>query len=59
MKSVDFEVWLLQPLSAGEFLCYRVYLCPEMLQGEGSALVGFNDNQQTLCFFPFMFWISV
>lgn len=26
-KSVDFEIWLLQPLSAQEFLCYRATGC--------------------------------
>lgn len=59
MKPADFDIWLLQPLSALEFLCYRVYLYPEMLQGEGSDPVGCNKNQHTLCFFPFIFRIPV
>lgn len=43
----------------GNFCATQLSLSPEMLQGEGSDPVGCNNNQQTLCFFPCIFWISV
>lgn len=63
MKSVDFDIWLLQPLSAGEFLCYTATGCPCALRccrvRAPQILWGIRTTSVLYAFFPFIFWLSV
>lgn len=63
MKSVDFDIWLLQPLSAGEFLCYTATGCPCALRccrvRAPQILWDVRTTSILYTFFPFIFWLSV